>query len=97
MTHEVPQPKIGFPPLLVGDALHPRHYNHGHGNGRGIFVPSSLELEASQTRGKNFRKAAAPWTYRQARQRIECPASENRVLPIAVDPRRRLPNRSRLW
>jgi hypothetical protein len=34
---------------------------------------------------KEPRKAAAPWTY------IECLASENRVLPIAVDPRKALP------
>jgi Putative transposase DNA-binding domain len=34
------------------------------------------------------RKAAAPWTYRpRVRQRIECLASENRVQPVAVDPR----------
>jgi IS605 OrfB family transposase len=39
------------------------------------------------TRSKNFRKAAAPWSYRQVRQRIESLAQENRVLPVAVDPR----------
>jgi transposase len=41
----------------------------------------------SQRRGKNCRRAAAPWTYRRVRQRIEFLARENRVLPIAVDPR----------
>jgi IS605 OrfB family transposase len=39
------------------------------------------------TRSKNFRKAAAPWSYRQVRQRIESLAQENRVRPVAVDPR----------
>jgi len=48
---------------------------------------NGLKRGKSQTRGKNFRKAAAPWTYRRVRQRIECLASENRVLPVAVDPR----------
>ena len=48
---------------------------------------NGLTRGKSQTRGKNFRKAAAPWTYRRVRQRIECLASENRVLPVAVDPR----------
>ena len=43
--------------------------------------------KSQQTRGKNFRKAAAPWTYRRVRQRVECLALENRVLPVAVDPR----------
>jgi len=48
---------------------------------------NGLKRGKSRTRGKNFRKAAAPCIYRQVRQRIECLASENRVLPIAVDPR----------
>jgi IS605 OrfB family transposase len=48
---------------------------------------NGLKRGKSRTRGKNFRKAAAPWTYRRVRQRIECLASENRVLPVAVDPR----------
>ena len=46
-----------------------------------------LKKGKSRTRSKHFRKAAAPWSYRQVRQRIECLAAENRVLPIAVDPR----------
>ena len=45
-----------------------------------------LDIE-SPIQGKNFRNAAAPWTYRRVRQRVECLASENRVLPVAVDPR----------
>jgi transposase len=48
---------------------------------------NGLKRGKSPTRGQNFRKAAAPWTYRRVRQRIECLASENRVRPIAVDPR----------
>jgi hypothetical protein len=46
-----------------------------------------LKTGKSKSRGKNFRIAAAPWVYRRVRQRIECLASENRVRPIAVDPR----------
>jgi transposase len=46
-----------------------------------------LKRGKSQSRGKHFRIAAAPWTYRRVRQRIESLARENRVLPIAVDPR----------
>lgn len=38
-------------------------------------------------RGKNFRKAIAPWTYRQALTRITMLAQENRVCLVAVDPR----------
>jgi transposase len=48
---------------------------------------NGLKRGKSPSRGKNFRKAAAPWTYRRVRQRIECLALENRVLPVAVDPR----------
>jgi len=48
---------------------------------------NGLKRGRSKTRGKNFRKAAAPWTYRRVRQRIECLAAENRVLPFAVDSR----------
>ena len=48
---------------------------------------NGLKRGKSQTRSKNFRIAAAPWTYRRVRQRIECLAPENRVVPVAVDPR----------
>jgi transposase len=48
---------------------------------------NGLKRGKSQRRGKTFRISAAPWTYRRVRQRIECLALENRVLPIAVDPR----------
>jgi hypothetical protein len=46
---------------------------------------NGLKKGKSATRGKNFGKAAPPSTYRRVRQRIECLAAENRVLPIAVD------------
>jgi hypothetical protein len=61
-----------------------------HGSG---FPPSAFEdlnglkRGKSNRRGKIFRIAAAPWTYRRVRQRVECLALENRVLPVAVDPR----------
>ena len=48
---------------------------------------NGLKTGKSKSRGWNFRIAAAPWVYRRVRQRIECLASENRVRPIAVDPR----------
>ena len=48
---------------------------------------NGLKRGKSPTRGKNVRKAAAPWTYRRVRQRIEGLAPENRVLPVCVDPR----------
>ena len=38
-------------------------------------------------RGKSFRKAMAPWTYRQAIKRIDQLAEENRVLLVTYDPR----------
>jgi hypothetical protein len=44
---------------------------------------NGLKRGKSQSRGKNFRIAAAPWTYRRVRQRIESLARENRVWPIA--------------
>lgn len=37
-------------------------------------------------RGKAFRKAMAPWTYRQVLTRATLKAQENRVLLVAVDP-----------
>jgi putative transposase len=48
---------------------------------------TGLKKGKSETRGKSFRKAAAPWAYLRVRQRIECLAPENRVRPIAIDPR----------
>ena len=37
-------------------------------------------------RGKSFRKAMAPWTYRRVLTRIENKAQENRVLLVKLDP-----------
>lgn len=45
-----------------------------------------LKRGKAKSRGKAFRKAAAPWTYRRVRQRIEMLAQENRVRPVVVDP-----------
>jgi hypothetical protein len=43
---------------------------------------NGLKRGKSPTRGRNFRKAAAPWTYRRVRQRIEGLALENRVCQL---------------
>jgi IS605 OrfB family transposase len=53
----------------------------------GIEDLIGLKRGKQKGRGKSFRKAAAPWTYRRVRQRIECLAQENRVRLVAVDPR----------
>jgi hypothetical protein len=45
---------------------------------------NGLKRGKSQSRGKNFRIATAPWTYRRVRQRIESLARENRVWPIVL-------------
>lgn len=47
----------------------------------------NLKRGKKKGRGKNFRKAMAPWTYRQAMKRIDMLAEENRVLVVAYDPR----------
>jgi hypothetical protein len=47
---------------------------------------NGLKRCKSQSRGKNFRIAAAPWASRHVGQRIESLAQENRVCPMAVDP-----------
>jgi transposase len=47
----------------------------------------NLKRGKKKGRGKNFRKAMAPWTYRQAVKRIDMLAEENRVLVVAYDPR----------
>lgn len=47
----------------------------------------NLKRGKQKGRGKNFRKAMAPWTYRQAVKRIDMLAEENRVLLVAYDPR----------
>lgn len=52
----------------------------------GIEDLKNLKLGKRPGRGKNFRKAIAPWTYRQAITRIEQLAQEHRVRLVAVDP-----------
>lgn len=46
-----------------------------------------LKKGKKKNRGKTFRRAMAPWTYRQVITRIEQKAQENRVGLVAVDPR----------
>jgi hypothetical protein len=53
----------------------------------GVERLKNLKLGKKPSRGKTFRKAIAPWTYRQAITRIEMLAQENRVRLVAVDPR----------
>lgn len=53
----------------------------------GVERLRNLKLGKRPGRGKSFRKAIAPWTYRQAITRIEMLAQENRVRLVAVDPR----------
>jgi IS605 OrfB family transposase len=52
----------------------------------GIEDLLNLKRGKSKGRSKGFRKAAAPWTYRRVRQRIECLAPENRVRLVVVNP-----------
>jgi len=53
----------------------------------GVENLNNLKLGKRPGRGKGFRKAIAPWTYRQVIARIEMLAQENRVRLVAVDPR----------
>lgn len=53
----------------------------------GVENLKNLKRGKSSGRGKSFRKAIAPWTYRQAIARIEMLAQENRVRLVVVDPR----------
>jgi hypothetical protein len=53
----------------------------------GVERLTNLKLGKKLGRGKSFRKAIAPWTYRQAITRIEMLAQENRVRLVAIDPR----------
>lgn len=53
----------------------------------GVEDLNNLKLGRRPGRGKSFRKAIAPWTYRQAIARIEMLAQEHRVRLVAVDPR----------
>ena len=47
---------------------------------------TGLKTGKHKNRSKAFRKALAPWVYRQAINRIKLKAEENRVLPLANDP-----------
>lgn len=53
----------------------------------GVEDLKNMKTGKKKGRGKNFRKAMAPWTYRRVLSRIENKASENRVHLIKVNPR----------
>lgn len=46
-----------------------------------------LKTGKQKGRGRTFRKAIAPWTYRQLLAKIDRKALENRVRPVEYDPR----------
>lgn len=52
----------------------------------GVEELNNLKTGKKKGRGKSFRKAIAPWTYRHVLTRIEQLAQENRVLLVRVDP-----------
>lgn len=52
----------------------------------GVEALQDLKRGKKKGRGKTFRKAMAPWTYRRVLDRIEHKAQENRVLLVRVDP-----------
>jgi IS605 OrfB family transposase len=52
----------------------------------GVEALSDLKRGKQRSRGKTFRKALSPWTYRHLLGRIEDKAEENRVLLVTVDP-----------
>ena len=52
----------------------------------GVERLRGLKTGKQKNRGKSFRKAVAPWTYRQVLNRIECKAQENRVRLVAINP-----------
>jgi putative transposase len=52
----------------------------------GLEDLNDLKRGKKKGRGKSFRKAMSPWTYRHCINRIEQLAQENRVLPVRVDP-----------
>jgi len=47
---------------------------------------TGIKTGKQKNRGKNFRKAMAPWIVRRVAGRIECKAQENRVRPAKNDP-----------
>jgi len=53
----------------------------------GIERLLDMKRGKQKDRSKSFRKAMAPWTYRQVITRIENKAQENRVRLVDVDPR----------
>ena len=52
----------------------------------GVEDLKHLKHGKKKNRGKTFRKAAAPWTYRQVLNRVTQKAQENRVRLVEVDP-----------
>jgi IS605 OrfB family transposase len=52
----------------------------------GVEALHDMKRGKKKGRGKTFRKAMAPWTYRRVLTRIEHKAQENRVLLVKVDP-----------
>lgn len=53
----------------------------------GVEDLTGMKTGKKSNRSKKFRKAIAPWTYRQAIARIAMLAQENRVRLVTVDPR----------
>jgi IS605 OrfB family transposase len=51
----------------------------------GVEALHDMKRGKHKKRGKSFRKAMAPWTYRRVLNRIECKAQENRVLLVRID------------
>lgn len=52
----------------------------------GVEKLNDMKRGKKKGRGKKFRKAVAPWTYRHVLNQIEQKAAENRVLLVRVDP-----------
>lgn len=52
----------------------------------GVEALHDMKRGKQEKRGKSFRKAMAPWTYRRVLTRIENKAQENRVLLVKLDP-----------
>jgi IS605 OrfB family transposase len=52
----------------------------------GVEALHDMKRGKKKGRGKTFRKAMAPWTYRRVLNRIEDKAQENRVRLVRVDP-----------
>jgi putative transposase len=52
----------------------------------GVEALSDMKRGKQRNRGKQFRKALAPWTYRRVLDRIGHKAQENRVRLVAVPP-----------